>query len=206
MTTATEQTVDLEALARDAEERLAELRPQVQRLALDALTDPRIASELDDVRSEIASAERAVEQVQLAHAEQGRRALEAAEKAAREAREAAAAREAELSVELDAAGREVEATFAAASRCVSAWLELGEARDRESVAAGRRPGANAHALRALALDGAFRHAMRRLPRAVLTLEGAIQPRHVVPLVDVRPVEPPQDKPGRANRKDVSHGS
>jgi hypothetical protein len=207
MTTATEQTaVDLEALGRDAEARLAELRPQVQRLSLDALTDPRIASELDDIRSEIASAERAVEQVRLAHTEKGRRASEAAAEAAREARVVAAARVAELSAELQTAGAEVDAAFAVVCRTVEKWLALGEARDRESVAAGRRPGANAHALRAIQLDGAFRFGTRRLPMGVLGLEGFVQPRSVRALVqaDVRPAE----KSGRANqqnnRKDVSH--
>jgi hypothetical protein len=63
-------------------------------------------------------------------------------------------------------------------------LKLGEERDRESAAAGRRPGSNAHVLRSLALDGAFRYAQRVLPLGVLVLEGYSVPRNVVPLVDV----------------------
>lgn len=180
----TDQTVDLEALEEDAKRTLGELTEARARLALDALTDATVAAELEDVESEIRSCEQALERAQLAHTEKARRASEAAEKAAREAREAAAARVAELTAELQTAGAEVDAAFAVVCRTVEKWLALGEARDRESVAAGSRPGANAHALRAIALDGAFRFGIRALPMGVLGLEGFVQPRSVRPLVEI----------------------
>ncbi len=175
--------IDPAALAVDAEDRLRQLREQRQRLALDALVDPMVAAELADVEAEIATAERAIERAMLAGQEKDRRQHEAAENAAREAREAAAARVVELTAALESAGRRVDAAFSEAATAVLEWLALGEERDRNSVAAGRRPGANAHALRAIQLDGAFRFATRGLPVAVLALEGFVQPRSLRPLVE-----------------------
>src|ERR1019366_1133032 len=171
--TATEQTVDLKALEEDAKRTLGELTEARARLALDALTDATVAAELEAVESEMRSCQDALERVGLAHGEQGRREAAAAAEAARAAREAAAARVAELTAELQTAGAEVDAAFATVAVAVGKWLGLAEARDEESRAAGSRPGANAHALRAIQLDGAFRFGTRALPMGVLGLEGFV---------------------------------
>lgn len=186
----TEQTVDLEALARDAEARLAELRPQVQRLALDALNDPRIASELDDVRSEIASAERAVEQVQLAHTEKGRRASEAAEKAALQARERAMEQAQALQSDRERGAAAVDGALSELARQVSAWLATCDEQAAALQAAGRRPAQRAARDRSLALDAAFIDAMRLVPRGILQLDVGGWPPRGRPLVegDHRPVQ------------------
>ena len=81
--------VDLDRLEEDATVGLGQLTEQRARLSLDALTDPRIATELDDVRSEIAGAGRALEQVALARAESGRRLAAAAADAEAKRREEA---------------------------------------------------------------------------------------------------------------------
>src|ERR1035437_6597985 len=174
--TATEQTVDLEALEEDAKRTLGELTEARARLSLDALTDATVAAELENVESEIRSCEQALERAQLAHTEQGRRALEAAEKAAREARERGAAA--------------VDVALIKLAQRVSAWLVTCDEQDRQLQAAGRRPAQRAARDRSLALDAAFIDAMRAVPRGILQLDvGGWAPRGR-PLVegDHRPVQ------------------
>jgi hypothetical protein len=179
--------VDLPGLVADAEERLEVLRPRVQELSLDALSDPAAARELADVRAGIASAEGVLEQAALAGAEQARRAELERQRQAAEARAAALARAAQLDVELQAAGSHVDEAFEASCRCVLVWLKLAEERDGELAAARRSPGVNAHAIRAFMLAGAYAYGMRGLPLGLLKIEGAVRPRDVAPLVNVNDV-------------------
>jgi hypothetical protein len=195
--TETEQVVDLEALAKleaDATVRLGELTEQRARLSLDALSDPRIATELDDVRSEIASCERALEQVALARAESGRRSGEAAAEAEAKRRAEALARAHELQAQREAAAKAVDSAATALSEAAQWWLQTADDQDRALREAGRAPSASAPRMRSIALTAAFIHATRSLPRGVLQLEGAPPaPRDWQPLSagDVRPVEPPE---------------
>jgi hypothetical protein len=195
--TETEQVVDLEALAKleaDATARLGELTEQRARLSLDALSDPRIATELDDVRSEIASCERALEQVALARTESGRRSAAAAAEADAKRREEALGRARVLQVEREAAAKAFDSAASAFAEAARWWLKTADDQDRALREAGRAPSASAPRMRAVALTAAYVHATRSLPRGVLQLEGAPPaPRDWQPLStgDVRPVEPPE---------------
>jgi hypothetical protein len=188
--TATEQTVDLEALEEDAKRTLGELTEARARLSLDALTDATVAAELENVESEIRSCEQALERAQLAHTEQGRRALEAAEKAAREARERAMERAQALQADRERGAAAVDVALIKLAQRVSAWLVTCDEQDRQLQAAGRRPAQRAARDRSLALDAAFIDAMRAVPRGILQLDvGGWAPRGR-PLVegDHRPVQ------------------
>jgi hypothetical protein len=208
--TATEQTVDLEALEEDAKRTLGELTEARARLALDALTDATVAAELEAVESEMRSCQDALERAQLAHGEQGRRAAAAAAEAAREARERAMERAQALQADRERAAVAVDEALGELARSVGAWLSTCDAQDVALEQSGRRPVAVHARGRALALEAAFAFAMRPMPRGILQLEGPVSPRHVVPLGqgDMRPVEPLQEQSGRANqqnRKDISNG-
>lgn len=90
---------DLDALERDAQERVTELRQQRQRIAPEALTDASAKQELLDVEVELAEAERAAGLVPLARAEGERREAEAKERAESEHHDALKAELAKLDVE-----------------------------------------------------------------------------------------------------------
>ncbi len=77
----------LEAIEADASQRVVDLKAQIERMAVEALTDGKVASEQKAAESELGEAERALENVARARREISRRETEAGERAAREARE-----------------------------------------------------------------------------------------------------------------------
>jgi len=184
------EPVDLDALSADADAKLAELRPQLARLSLDALTDPTVAAELADVQSEIASAESALAQVALARQEQGRRDSQAAAEAEAQRRAEALDSACVIQVEREAAAASFDAAADALAAATWRWLRACDRQDVALREAGRTSGSGAARARPFALQGAYQRAMRDT-RGVLALEATVPPREQKRLADadVRPVEP-----------------
>jgi hypothetical protein len=112
------QMTDPEAIAADAEQRLAALREQEGRLALDALTDEGASAELAEIETAIANCEADLRRAALAKTERQRR-LEAAQTAAeQEARAKALAGADKLAVRLGPAARKVDQAAAALGEAV----------------------------------------------------------------------------------------
>ena len=192
VTIAPQQDLDLDSIEADATGRLGDLREQRARLALDALGDGEVARELEAVEAEIRSTEQALERVQLAGTEHGRRA--AAARAAEEvaAREAALDRARLLQREREAGAVAVDAALEALAAAVKAWLSTCDEQDAALAEAGRPPSSNSASARAALLEGAFVASVTRsLPRGVLPLEGIVSPPQQKRLTeaDWRPVEP-----------------
>jgi hypothetical protein len=188
--------VDLPGLVADAEERLLELRPQLERLAFEALTDLSAASELADVRAAISSCEATLEQAGWARAEQGRRAAAERERLAGEEKAAAMTRARELQAQIEGAYGEWDAHVAELGDLTRGLLGLWHAQDAQLEVTGRRPAQNRAQARWIALNLAFRASIGGLPRAVLELDG-LQLSKPVSLVDggFRPVAPLSDDEG-----------
>jgi hypothetical protein len=133
--------LDLEAVERDAKQRLSELRLQRLRLAPESLTDSRVAAELADVESEIQTCERTLERIPLAREEQERRAAEAAKLAELRAPILDEARQ--LAARREQAARKVDKAAAEYAKALAAWDRLTS--EQESVL--RRAGRNGQAVR-----------------------------------------------------------
>jgi len=192
MATVTAAEPDLDALERDATARLGELHEQRSRLALDALIDSTVQAELESIESEIHACDAALERVQLARNERGRRDAAAAAQADRERREAALNRARARQSKVDALAAEWDSLMERLAGITLELLRECDARDRDLGEAGRRPSASAPSMRATALAAAWVHHTRKVPRGVLQLEGAApNPRDWRPLAEglVRPVEP-----------------
>jgi hypothetical protein len=124
MSTATTD-INIETVANEARERLIELREQRRRLSLDALGgDAQQQQALADVESQIAAAERQLEQAGLAGEEQTRREREAAEQAAQTAREQAARRAAKLQGQLPKSEQSIDAAMATLAGALAAHEDL----------------------------------------------------------------------------------
>ena len=133
---------DLDALERDAQERVTELRQQRQRIAPEALTDASAKQELLDVEVELAEAERAAGLVPLARAEGDRREAEAKERAESEHRDELKAELAKLDGECaplaEACDRAIHAMVESMRALLAVWEERRQTRTELEIADGHK--------------------------------------------------------------------
>lgn len=192
MTTATHTTTpDLQALARDAERRLVELREQRARLSLDALTDPEGAEgqELASVESETAAAERQLAHARLAGEERDRRESEAREHAEREQRQQGYERAQALQRDREAAAGKIDRGAKALAGALAVFDCVVREQDEALKQAGRREGTR---VRPDAIESAVHAALQAagVQRGALPLELRFHPRPQALLDgDQKPVEP-----------------
>jgi len=141
-TTTKTPDIDIEALTSEAQARLVELREQRRRLSLDALSgDAQQQQALADVESQIAAAERQLEQAGLASEEQARRQREAEEEAAQTAREQAERRSAKLRGQLPKSLTAIDDAMATLASALAAHEDLTRRLAEDLRAAGDdRPG------------------------------------------------------------------
>lgn len=130
----------LAAVQSEAEQHVADLRAQIEKLAPEALTDADVKQELLNLHAELREAELAVELAPMAARETARREAEAREKAAAEQRAAAAAREQKITVRLAKAEAEADAALAAAADALAKCKTLAQERSGARAQAGGGPG------------------------------------------------------------------
>jgi chromosome segregation ATPase len=175
----------LDALESDARSRIGELEQEEGRLALDALSDDRLASELADVQSERRSAEDSLRQAALARAEIARRAQQAEDSAESDRVEREMAKARALALEYRECAAKVDA--ATESYC-AALAELATVyRDLEMTT--QRAGEKALRPADSAIMASLVYYLRRagVPGSFIQL-GGIAPR-AQPLVDSLPRQP-----------------
>jgi FtsZ-interacting cell division protein ZipA len=120
----------LGAIQADARERLETLREQRVRLAPEALTDAAAKAEMLNLEAEIAAAETALDLVEVARGETGRREREATEQAEREHREAENAAALKMVPAVAKQKGVVDAVLASAAAEV---VKLEEVQDRQGA-------------------------------------------------------------------------
>jgi hypothetical protein len=183
---------DPEALAREAHQRLVQLREQESRLSLDSLTDPDARARLDEVETGIASCELELRRAALAETERERREEEAKAQA-EEARKAKLVAQADrLSARLPAAAQAVDHAAAQLARAVKAHHTIAQDELRLRIDAGSlaptvtlgRP-----------YDAALRHAM-----AVAGVDHALEPVPMGP-PGPRPMCPDDQQQTQTSRKE-----
>lgn len=127
------------AIEADASERVKALREQRQRLAPEALVDTSAKAEMVSLEDELRGAERALELVDVARGESGRREAEAAAKAEREARENA--RRAAVKLEPGIAKRksEIDRLLALAASETRGLADMQQTYNAHRAAAGVDP-------------------------------------------------------------------
>jgi hypothetical protein len=189
MPTATQSPPDLDKLEQDAHARIADCEQEEQRLALDALSDPTLAEELQGVQRKRADAEGQARQAQMARDEIGRREARAIEAAEQARRDEALADARVLEDERRAAAKAVDEAGAAYVKAIDAWADV---RVRQEAALGR---AHQRALKPTG-DAVERALLRNmldvgLPRGLLTIEG-INTRPA-PLAETDPGQPVGDE-------------
>jgi hypothetical protein len=127
----------VDAIEIDASKRVDELKVQIERMAVEALTDANVASEQKTALSELAEAELALENVKRARPEMARREAEAAEKEAQKARDAAMQQARELQPQIRKAAERVDTAAGVLAECVVGYRDLKEAQTAALAAAGR---------------------------------------------------------------------
>jgi hypothetical protein len=139
------QAPDIQAVAADAERRLAELREKRQLLSLPAIEDPDgpEAKELTRVEGEIASIGSQLQRAQLATHEQARRETETREAEERKVREAARQQVQKLQPQVQRGLAAIDAQLAALAGEVKAQKALTDRLAQELRAAGEGPGRTA---------------------------------------------------------------
>jgi Fic family protein len=147
---------DLSMIEQDARRRIEELTEARQRLSLDAITDEDAKRELANVESEIAGAERLLEQTQLAADERQRRLREAEQAAAEKVRASVEHRAARLQPEVVKSERSVDLAFAAAAQAVASFLQTQGELDGALRETGGR-GQTGHDLTPSRLEGSLKH-------------------------------------------------
>jgi hypothetical protein len=116
----------LGAIQADARERLETLREQRARLAPEALVDAAAKAEMANLEDEIRAAETALDLVEVARGETGRREYEASEAAARAVREQGEAEARELQPQIHLAAVELDAAAHAFAERAAAYRDLKE--------------------------------------------------------------------------------
>jgi hypothetical protein len=124
----------LEAIEADALQRVGDLKAQIERMAVEALTDGKVATEQKAAESELAEAQRALENVARARREISRRETEAAEQAAEEDRVLAERQVAELTPQILKAAERVDTVAGTFGEAVAAFKDL---RNQQSAALAR---------------------------------------------------------------------
>jgi hypothetical protein len=170
-TTETPTELDFDALAADAEQRLAELRQQEERLSLPALEDPAGAEahELRSIREEITSKVELLEQSRAAGRVKAQREQEAAQQA-EEKRLAAAQRKVDVAErDLAKAARALDEGMEAFAVALASYIEReGAVRRTVNEAGGRGSSVRTPASR---FEAALVHHLSRarVPRGAIEL-------------------------------------
>jgi hypothetical protein len=152
-----EQELNLDAIESDARQRIAELTEQHARLALDSLSDERLAAEVADIESEVVVAEAELRRVAVARIEAERREREARERAEAEARAGTLAEAKELDAALLASARKFDAAADQLARSAQEHRNTAEQRQRLLHRAGvaQHPWTGVTGIYAAALIAAF---------------------------------------------------
>jgi DNA repair exonuclease SbcCD ATPase subunit len=193
---ATRTGPDWEALEAASEAELEQLRERRQRLAPEALTQARAATQLAKVEGEIRDAEQRAERIQLARTELDRREAEEELASAQAAREAALQQARELQTERQRLAAEIDERAAAYAAALRAWDRVTSEQESAlrnagwaaDVALMARP-------RAWMIECALARALRDAgcPHGIIELGSVVgqAQRHIRPLAeaDARPVEP-----------------
>ena len=179
------QTPDLDAIERDAQARVGALEDQRGRLAPEALVSAQGKSELADLESELAEAQRALELVALARSEGTRREVEAARAAEIAERDGHMRRARELQPKIDKATATFDRKLGEAMVALRSFTDLLAEQSQALGAAGERP----RHLPPWAGNAAVMYAMQQasVPRGLIVVEGVrAKP---VPLSEGSPSQP-----------------
>ena len=198
---ATVEQVDLDAIERDCEHKIGELRKAVSRLSLDAMTDPEVRNELVGVERELAEVETERHRVDLARAEQERRDADARQKAL-DARQQAAYRAAQkLQPGREQAAAAVDEAAEEFVRRIADFTAVCRKQQAALIQAGQPQVANIARPRGFLLEATLAKALTDARWAKTVGPGLwerlplIPLQHQKPLVesDAHPVEPPEGK-------------
>lgn len=163
----------LGAIQADASEQLETLREQRQRLAPEALVDASAKAEMKTLEDEIRAAEQALDLVDVARGETGRRAREAAEAAARAAVAQAEAQARALQPKIRKAAERYDTAAATLAECAVAYKDL---KDAQAGAIARTPrgaeGARAREYKPGRLSEALQVALRERGVKIAGIEGS----------------------------------
>jgi hypothetical protein len=151
---------DLDRLEQDAREKVRVAETVEAKLSLDALTDPACADELRDVRSERASAEAQLRQIEQAREEQGRREDEARERAEVERKQEAYDRARELQRDRESAGRRFDKAAAGLAQALAELHRIGGEQEALLATAGRRVAGMEIVTSVPVIEGALAYAYR----------------------------------------------
>ncbi len=133
---------DLDGLERDAESKLAECEGHEARLALDALTDPKLAEELRGVQRERAAAEGQLRQAKMAREEIARREKQRGRDAAQAVRLAALREAQELQARKRAAAKAADTHARAYAKALADFASASGALKSALSRARQRPPAD----------------------------------------------------------------
>jgi hypothetical protein len=136
--TATAPDLNLHALRADAEVRLVQLREQRGRLSPEALTDPDVAQELEDVESQIAATEAELARIGRAGTEAERRAVQERTESETARRESHLAEARRLQGEREQAARLCDETAAAYAAALRGHFDVCGRQDQALNLAGER--------------------------------------------------------------------
>ena len=199
---ATVEQVDLDAIERDVENKIDELRRAVSRLSLDVMSDSAVRAELIDVERELSDAQQELVRVALARGEQERREAEARGKAL-DARQRAAYRMAQkLQPDREKAATVVDEAAKQFVSAIAGWASTCREQQRALAQAGRPAMADVASPRTYMVEGALAKAMSDARWAkrfgglhVWERLPLISPMHQKSLAasDARPVEPLEKK-------------
>lgn len=197
MAVANAEPVDLDALQKDAERRIEQLREQRMRLAPEALTDSEVAAELKAIEGEIANCEAALERMKLAWAEKDRRSRQEQADAEAERRTAAMRKARELEAERRRASRAVDSALRRFATALRSFGKTTTAQERALRAGGwSMEQSQAARPRPWTIEAAVMRAPwdASCPSNILRLESfnnGLGPSHVKPLAenDAKVIEP-----------------
>ncbi len=127
----------IDAIEIDARERIEELKLQIERMSVEALTDANVATEQKAALSELTEVELALANVTRARPETARREAEAAEQAERKARAKAEDEARALQRQIAKAAARVNTAAGVFAESVAAFRDLKEAQVVALAAAGR---------------------------------------------------------------------
>ena len=159
MTTTAAEAVDLDRIERDMQEQVERLRSEQQGLALDALTDPAAARELTKVKADLTAAQQALEHLELARIETGRREQEARDQQAQRARDEALARARELQVEREKAARAFDSAAGKLATALAGLYKICGEQSNALAAAGERQASWSAQFRPGTVTDAVKHAL-----------------------------------------------
>ena len=154
--------LDLDALEREVQANVLNLRAAIGRLSLDAIRgDEALREELRGCESQLDEAQAELGRIVLARAEAERRELEQQAGEERARREAACERAHELQAERTKAAKQVDRAAAKFIEAVGAYVNLAERQSAEFAQAGMTQARDAARPRGFAIEAAFACALHR---------------------------------------------